>query len=221
MATARRLFAQSCRLVVAAGSLDQLPADALPEVAFAGRSNVGKSSLLNALTGRRRLARTSRTPGRTQTLNVYELAGRLRLVDLPGFGYAASARQQALAFAALARAYLKNRASLRRVFLLVDARRGLEPADQDVMALLDRSGVAYQIVLTKTDHLDAAALAAAAQRLASELARHAAAHPSLAATSARAGAGLDALRLELMALARPEAGALLVPLPRLHYKKRP
>ncbi|MEN0078105.1 MAG: ribosome biogenesis GTP-binding protein YihA/YsxC, partial [Pseudomonadota bacterium] len=158
---ARRLFAGEVTFVKGVVDLRHLPRGDRNEVAFAGRSNVGKSSLINALTHRKRLARTSAEPGKTREINYYDLAaGRAWLVDLPGFGYAKVSKAQAAQWSALTRDYLRGRAGLRRVFLLVDCRRGLMPADEEVMALLDTSAVTYQIVLTKTDKMKPSAVAA-------------------------------------------------------------
>ncbi len=197
----RRLFAGDCRFVAAAADAAQLPPAGLPEVAFAGRSNVGKSSLVNALTGRKSLARTSNTPGRTQTLIFFDLGGRLGLVDLPGYGYAKVSRSKSAAWTALTRDFLAGRATLRRLCLLVDARHGLKDSDGALMEVLDRAAVVYQLVLTKIDKLSAPALDRAVAGVEACIARRAAAHPSVIATSARAGDGIPRLRAELAALA--------------------
>ncbi len=197
----RRLFAGDCRFVAAAADAAQLPPAGLPEVAFAGRSNVGKSSLVNALTGRKSLARTSNTPGRTQTLIFFDLGGRLGLVDLPGYGYAKVSRSKSAAWTALTRDFLAGRATLRRLCLLVDARHGLKDSDGALMEVLDRAAVVYQLVLTKIDKLSAPALDRAVAGVEAGIARRAAAHPSVIATSARAGDGIPRLRAELAALA--------------------
>lgn len=197
----RRLFAGACRFVHAAADAAQLPPAGLPEVAFAGRSNVGKSSLVNALTGRKSLARTSNTPGRTQALIFFDLAGRLGLVDLPGYGYAKVSKTKAAAWTALTRDYLAGRATLRRLCLLVDARHGLKPSDAELMELLDRAAVVYQVVLTKIDKLALPARERAVAGVEAGIARRAAAHPDVIATSARDGDGVPRLRAELAALA--------------------
>ena len=197
----RRLFAGECRFVHAAAEVSQLPLAGLPEIAFAGRSNVGKSSLVNALTGRNSLARTSNTPGRTQTLIFFDLAGRLGLVDLPGYGYAKVSRTKSAAWTALTRDFLAGRATLRRLCLLVDARHGLKDSDNELMELLDRAAVVYQVVLTKADKLSPPALGRTVAEIEAGIARRAAAHPSVIATSARAGDGIPRLRAELAALA--------------------
>ncbi|HEY6432526.1 MAG TPA: ribosome biogenesis GTP-binding protein YihA/YsxC [Acetobacteraceae bacterium] len=190
----RRLFAAECRFVHAAQRLDQVPPPAEPEIAFAGRSNVGKSSLLNALTGRRRLARTSVTPGRTRQLNFFELGGRMMLVDLPGYGYAEASKQVKADWQGLMFDYLRGRPTLRRVMLLLDARIETKPSDEAVMELLDRAAVTFQIVLTKADDVKPAGLEAR-QREATALARaHAAAYPAVLVTSSRSGVGVAEAR---------------------------
>ena len=198
----RLLFARECAFVAGAARIDQLPGADAPEVAFAGRSNVGKSSLINALAGRAALARTSNTPGRTRQINFFALAGdRLRLVDLPGYGYARAAKSEIAAWTGLVDAYLRGRPNLRRAALLVDARRGLMPPDRRVMAALDRAAVVYQLVLTKADALTAAQLERRAAEAGAAAREHAAAYPAVVATSARRGTGIAALRAELAALA--------------------
>jgi GTP-binding protein len=201
----RRLFAQPCRFIAGAAGDAAIPADTLPELAFAGRSNVGKSSLVNALTGRATLARVSHTPGRTQQLNFFELGGRLMLVDLPGYGFAQAAKSAVASWTGLTRRYLKGRAGLRRVLLLIDARHGIKEPDRPVMAMLDEAAVSYQIVLTKIDKTRPAELAARLEAVAAELRTHVAAHPVIHLTSAHEGAGIAALRAQLAALAAPAA----------------
>jgi len=197
----RLLFATECRFVAGAADVAGLPPMGLPEVAFAGRSNVGKSSLINALTGRKALARTSITPGRTRQLNFFALADRLMLVDLPGHGHAAASKREIGGWTALIDAYFKGRATLARVCLLIDARHGLKPDDTALMRRLDKAAVPYQAVLTKCDKLTNAALADRLAGLDAALRRHPAAHPELIATSAVTGAGIPALRAALAALA--------------------
>jgi GTP-binding protein len=194
----RRLFAGEWHFAAAAGSLAALPAMAGPEVAFAGRSNVGKSSLINALTGRRSLARTSHTPGRTQELIFFApggaVAGKLLLVDMPGYGYASAAKHKITAWTRLIHDYLRGRSTLARVYLLVDARHGLKAADEDILATLDAAAVSYQIVLTKCDGVTSAELSDRLGVLQNALARRPAAYPGIVATSAKAGTGIEELR---------------------------
>ncbi len=197
----RWLFAQECLFAAGAATVDALPPAELPEAAFAGRSNVGKSSLLNALTGRNALARTSHTPGRTRQLNFFSLGARLMLVDLPGYGYAKAPKHQIADWTRLMRDYLRGRPTLRVLCLLIDARHGLKPTDRDLMDDLDSAAVAYRVVLTKIDKMREAALAATLDGLAPELATHAACHPEISLTSAREGNGIAALRADLAMLA--------------------
>ncbi len=199
----RKLFAQECRFLLGVADREALPPAELPEVAFAGRSNVGKSSLVNALTGRRTLARTSKTPGRTQQINFFDLGGRLILVDLPGYGFTRAPKERVKEWTALVNDYLRGRPTLRRALLLIDARHGPMASDRAVMAMLDQAAVSYQAVLTKADATKPEALGAVLAALEGELAGHAAAHPEVAVTSARAGAGIAELRAALAALAAP------------------
>jgi len=197
----RLLFAKPCEFVLGAARLDHIPKSRLPEVAFAGRSNVGKSSLVNALTGRKTLARVSNTPGRTREINFFRLDDTLMLADLPGYGFARASKAQSEQWGALIFEYLRGRPTLRRVILLIDARRGLLKNDVEVMTLLDRAAVSYQLVLTKTDKLKPSELAAITARVDSESRTHGAAHPHIIATSAVEGTGIPELRAELAALA--------------------
>lgn len=199
----RLLFAQECTFVAGAVSFDTLPKQGLPEVAFAGRSNVGKSSLVNALTGRRTLARVSNTPGRTREINFFRLDGRLMLVDLPGFGYARVSRGDTERWGELVHAYLRGRPNLRRAMLLIDARRGVMKPDREAMETFDKAAVSYQLVLTKCDKLKPAERAETFARVAEEARGHAAAHPETIATSAITGEGIARLRAALVGLARP------------------
>jgi len=199
---ARRLFAQECRFVAGAASLDRLPEAELPEVAFAGRSNVGKSSLINALTGRSALARASNTPGRTRQINFFRLADALMLVDLPGYGYARAPKREIAAWTGLVDSYLRGRAPLRRLMLLIDARHGIKESDRELMKMLDAAAVSYQGVLTKIDKADD--LDSMKAEIAAELATHVAAHPTLLATSAVTGAGIEEAREEIAALAETQ-----------------
>jgi len=196
----RVLFAQECRFVGAAADETGLPPDGLPEVAFLGRSNVGKSSLVNALTGRKTLARVSDTPGRTREILFFELK-RLMLVDLPGYGFAAAPKREIARWNRLVPLYAKGRAGLKRALLLIDVRHGFKPADRDFMTLLDASAVPYQIVLTKLDKAAPEELAPRLAAMAAELARHGAAHPQMHLTSAYHGFGIAELRAALAALA--------------------
>jgi GTP-binding protein len=199
----RLLFARPCAFVAGAANAEAVPPARLVEIAFAGRSNVGKSSLLNALVGQRALARASSTPGRTQQINFFDLGGRLMLVDLPGYGHAAAAKHRIAEWSQVVRLYLKGRAALRRVLVLVDARHGLKPPDTALMDALDKAAVSYQAVLTKCDAIPAEAVARARAALADALRRRPAAHPRIAATSADAGLGVAELRAELARLAGP------------------
>jgi GTP-binding protein len=197
----RLLFASECNFFFGAQKLDQLPPPAGPEIAFAGRSNVGKSSLLNALTGRHSLARASAEPGRTRQLNFFDLGGRLTLVDMPGYGYARASKDIKADWQGMMFEYLRGRPTLRRVVLLLDARIEFKQADHDVMKLLDRAAVTFQLVLTKTDGVKPTALAQKQRQTDALAATHAAAFPVVLATSSETGDGIAALRAELAALA--------------------
>lgn len=197
----RLLFAAECRFAHAAQRLDQVPPPTLPEVAFAGRSNVGKSSLLNALTGRHALARVSGEPGRTRQLNFFDLGGLLMLVDMPGYGYARAGAAVKHDWQGLMFDYLRGRVPLRRVLLLLDARIEVKPADDAVMELLDRAAVTFQLVLTKVDGVKAAALTRKQDEAMRLARRHPAAHPDVAITSSETGQGIGELRAQLAGLA--------------------
>jgi GTP-binding protein len=194
----RRLFAGEWNFLSAASSLSSLPPMAAPEIAFAGRSNVGKSSLINALTGRRALARTSNTPGRTQEVIFFGCrgagGGRFVLVDMPGYGYAAAAKSKITAWTRLIHDYLRGRATLARVYLLVDARHGIMAADEEILATLDQVAVSYQIVLTKSDRVTRVELADRLASVQTQLTQRPAAFPDVLATSAQTGAGTAELR---------------------------
>lgn len=199
--SARKLFAQECQFVTGAADLGGLPEDKLPEIAFAGRSNVGKSSLVNALTGRKTLARTSNTPGRTRQINFFDLGGRLMLVDLPGYGYARAAKTEVAAWTRLIQNYLKGRVGLRRLCLLVDGRHGLKPTDEELMDLLENAAVPYRVVLTKCDKLKSAALAARVAEVEDALRKRTAALPQVLPTSSVKKRGIAELRADLAELA--------------------
>ena len=199
--TARKLFAGPCDFVSGAASLESLPGVTLPEVAFAGRSNVGKSSLVNALTGRRALARTSASPGHTRQINFFDLGGRLLLVDLPGYGFAQVSKSMKETWQDLASAYLRGRPTLKRVCLLIDSRHGVKDSDHETMKNLDSAAVSYQLVLTKTDHLKAAAIPRAIASAEAAARKHGAAHPVVLPTSSETGAGIAELRAEIAAVA--------------------
>jgi GTP-binding protein len=196
----RRLFTGEWSFVSAASSLASLPPMAGPEIAFAGRSNVGKSSLINALTGRRALARTSNTPGRTQDLIFFGGHDRLVLVDMPGYGYAAAAKSKVAAWTRLVHDYLRGRATLARVYLLIDGRHGLKAADDVILDTLGEAAMSHQIVLTKCDQISAADLAERAAAIKAALSKRAAVYPDLIATSARTGAGIEDLRAAIARL---------------------
>jgi GTP-binding protein len=203
----RKLFAGDCTFLKGVVALDQLPPPDLPEVAFIGRSNVGKSSLVNALTGRKALARTSNTPGRTQELNFFDLGGRLMLVDLPGYGFAKAPKPAVEAWTRLIRQYLQGRPNLTRVNLLIDARHGIKPPDEDFMTMLDRSAVVFQVVLTKADKLKAGQQQRVFEATRKGLEKHVAAYPEQFMTSSEKGTGIPELRAELERLAtRSPAG---------------
>ncbi len=201
----RLLFAAECRFFHAAQRADDLPPRGAPEIAFAGRSNVGKSSLVNALTGRNTLARTSKEPGRTQQLNFFALGPdaqgrRMTLVDMPGYGFARVSRSLLQQWSALVRQYLRGRTGLVRVLVLVDSRHGLKPNDRELFTLLDEAALSWQVVLTKADQLGATGLAARLKEITAEVTLHAAGHPEVAVTSAQTGAGIPELRAALASL---------------------
>ena len=206
MEAGRKLFAGDWQFAAAAGTAAALPRMRGIEIAVAGRSNVGKSSLINALTGRRALARISHTPGRTQEVIFFTGPSRLTLVDMPGYGYAAAAKAKIKAWTALIHAFLLGRANLARVYLLVDARHGLKPVDAEVLETLDKAAVNYQVVLTKADAAKHAELAALVAATKTALAKHPAAHPEVLVTSARSGAGIPELRAAMAQLIK-ERGA--------------
>ena len=198
---ARKLFTGPCEFIAGAASLDALPERGLPEVAFVGRSNVGKSSLINALTGRGNLARVSNTPGRTRQINLFALRDRLMLADLPGYGFAKISKAEARSWNDLILGYLHTRKMLRRIVLLIDARRGVMESDEAAMSLLDRAAVPVQTVLTKADKLKADELAGVKDNVAGALTAHPVVLSNVMATSAESGAGIPELRALLADLA--------------------
>jgi GTP-binding protein len=196
----RLMFAGPCEFIAGTNNLGALPDMALPEIAFAGRSNVGKSSLVNALTGRKTLARTSQTPGRTQQINFFDLSKVLYLVDLPGYGYAKASKTAIRNWTHLVDTYLKGRASLARVIVLIDSRHGLKDKDRDVMTMLDVNAVPYQVVLTKIDKTPGQELKKRLAETQGELRKHVAAHPEIIATSSEKAIGIEALRAHIASL---------------------
>ncbi|MBC7166851.1 ribosome biogenesis GTP-binding protein YihA/YsxC, partial [Phenylobacterium sp.] len=194
---ARILFARKAEFMMGAVSIDGLPAPDLPEVAFAGRSNVGKSSLINALVGQKHLARASNEPGRTREVNFFVLDDRLRLVDLPGYGWARASKSEVKKFQNLGRDYLRGRPNLKRAYLLIDARHGLKAVDNEPMDAFDTAAVSYQIVLTKADKLKPADVEAMREKTLKAIAKRPAAFPRVIATSSEKGQGLAELRAEI------------------------
>ncbi|MBS0275678.1 MAG: YihA family ribosome biogenesis GTP-binding protein [Proteobacteria bacterium] len=198
---ARKLFAGSCDFVAGATTPDVFPPAALPEIAFVGRSNAGKSSLINAITGRSALARVSHTPGRTRQINFFNLGARVMLVDLPGYGYAKASKAMTAEWNILITTYLRGRPSLRRVVLLVDSRRGIMDSDEEVLTLLDQAAMSTLVTLTKADELKPAELKTVIARTEAKAAKHTAAYPEIFVTSAREKSGLDPLKVNLLLLA--------------------
>ncbi len=195
---ARVLFARPVSFMMGAVNIDQLPPADLPEVTFAGRSNVGKSSLINALVGQKYLARASNEPGRTREVNFFLLNDALRLVDLPGYGFAKASKTTVKKFQNLGRDYLRGRPNLKRAYLLIDARHGLKDADKEPMDALDKAAVSYQLTLTKADKIKPAELARVIEQTRGAIKKRPAAHPVVLATSSETGFGIPELRAEIM-----------------------
>ena len=198
IAAGQKLFAQKPVFVRGVVSADQLPTNPIPEFAFAGRSNVGKSSLINAVTGVPKLARASQTPGRTQELNFFEQKDRFYIVDLPGYGFAAAPEKKVQVWTRLIHDYLRGRPTLRRVFLLIDARHGIKTVDENIMKMLDKAAVSYQLVLTKADKLSDTALAAVTEQVSALGKTHVACYPEVLVTSSEKNTNIDLLRAEFV-----------------------
>ena len=196
---ARVLFARQATFMMGAVAVDGLPPSDLPEVAFAGRSNVGKSSLINALVGMKKLARASNEPGRTREVNFFVLDERLRLVDLPGYGWAKASKGTVKKFQSMGRDYLRGRANLKRAYLLIDARHGLKDVDNEPMDAFDKAAVSYQIIMTKADKIKPSEVEAVLAKTQAAIAKRPAAYPRVLATSSEKGGGLPELRAEIMA----------------------
>jgi len=197
---ARKLFAGPIDFLKSAPGLQFLPDPTVPEISFAGRSNVGKSSLLNALTNRKSLARTSNTPGRTQELNFFDVGSppQIRLVDMPGYGFAEAPKDMVKRWRFLVNDYLRGRQVLKRALVLVDSRHGLKPVDHEIMTMLDEAAVSYHLVLTKGDKIKPTELAKMIERTAAEAAKHPAAHPHIFSTSSETGSGMAELRTAIL-----------------------
>ncbi len=200
LAAAEAQFVKPCNFMLSVAHLEQLPEADLNEVAFAGRSNVGKSSLINALFNQRKLAKTSATPGRTQQLNFFDFDNKLYLVDLPGYGYAQAPEKMVKQWQQVLKSYLRGRPNLRRVFLLVDSRHGIKKEDAEIMKMLDESAVVYQIILTKCDKISAQELDKAKEKIAAEVKKHAAAMHDIIATSSEKKVGLSLVKAEIYTL---------------------
>ena len=196
--SARVLFSRPATFVLGCAKIEQLPDPDLPEIAFAGRSNVGKSSLINALVGMHKLARASNEPGRTREVNFFDLDGRLRLVDLPGYGWAKASKTTVKKFQDLGRDYLRGRVTLKRVYLLIDARHGLKKVDDDALKALDLAAVSYQIVLTKADKLKKGEIEKVEAATLKAISKRPAAFPAVLVTSSEKGTGMPELRAEIM-----------------------
>ena len=200
--SAKLLFAGNCDFIAAADNMKTLPPVTLPEICFAGRSNVGKSSLINALTGRKMLARTSQTPGRTRQLIFFNIANRIQLVDLPGYGYATAPKNDIKAWTRLTRKFMTSRPSLQRVFLLIDSRRGVGRSDEEIMKLLDESAMSWATVLTKSDKLKSLQIEKIIKDTNSIISRHVAAYPEIFVTSSNKKVGIEDLRTHMAGFAK-------------------
>ena len=199
----RKLFAGECQFFAASTNLENLPPSSLPEIGFAGRSNVGKSSLINALTGRKTLARTSRTPGRTQQLNFFNLNGYMVLVDMPGYGFARVSKSRVRSWTNLMHDYLKGRSTLKRLCLLIDSRHGIKDSDKELMNELDKAAVVYQLILTKADKVSVKDITEFSRGFELMRKKHPASHPEIIATSVRKDKGILELRSSLSLLVAP------------------
>ncbi|MBE6445424.1 MAG: YihA family ribosome biogenesis GTP-binding protein [Alphaproteobacteria bacterium] len=197
---ANNLFSSSCDFVISVAKLEQLPLTDMPEVAFAGRSNVGKSSLINAVCNKKGLAKTSSTPGRTQQLNYFNLNEQIHIVDLPGYGYAQAPEHLVKQWQKVIFAYLQGRVNLKRVMLLIDSRHGIKKVDKEVMEMLDKAAVTYQVVLTKSDKIGKDALAKVKTETEAEISKHAAAYTRVLTTSSEKKQGIEILRAEIASL---------------------
>ena len=200
----RKLFSRPVTFMLSVVNMASLPAPDLPEVCFAGRSNVGKSTLINAVTNQNKLAKASNTPGRTRELNYFNVSDRLRIVDLPGYGYARASKTDIAKWTALTRQFLRGRAPLRRIFLLIDSRRGLKETDLEIMDMLDEVAVTYQIILTKIDKIKVSEAQAVLDKTTKAIARRPAAHPEVISTSSEKKIAIDVICAEIAALALPE-----------------
>lgn len=200
LSAGENLFKQRTAFMLGVAKLEQLPLTELNEIAFAGRSNVGKSSLINAVTGQKGLAKTSNTPGRTQQLNYFNVADKILIVDLPGYGYAQAPENLVKQWQKLILTYLQGRVNLKRVFVLIDSRHGIKKVDEEIMDMLDKAAVTYQIVLTKTDKISQTALDKISRETESKIAKRAAAYVKVLTTSSEKNLGIEYVRAEIASL---------------------